>query len=58
MLFRSPDYWTARWDILEKVKQQFDARGIEIPFAQVDGRIRRADKAGGAGQEAPGVGPM
>lgn len=55
---RTPDYWTARWDILEKVKQQFDARGIEIPFAQVDVRIRREDKAGGAGQEAPGVGPM
>ena len=29
-----------------------------IPFAQVDVRIRREDKAGGAGQEAPGVGPM
>ena len=35
------DYWTARWGILETVKEQFDAHGIEIPFAQVDVRMRK-----------------
>lgn len=39
----TPDYWTARWDILENVKEQFDDHGIEIPFTQVDVRVRSTD---------------
>ncbi|HKM21727.1 MAG TPA: mechanosensitive ion channel domain-containing protein [Lachnospiraceae bacterium] len=30
------DYWTTRWDVLEKVKESFDQNGIEIPYQQVD----------------------
>ncbi len=29
------DYWTVYWDSLEKIKLQFDAAGIEIPFPQM-----------------------
>lgn len=30
------DYWTARWDIVERIKLEFDEAGIEIPFNQMD----------------------
>lgn len=30
------DYWTARWDIIERIKLEFDEAGIEIPFNQMD----------------------
>lgn len=29
------DYWNTRWEILETIKETFDAEGIEIPFNQV-----------------------
>ncbi|WP_430456550.1 mechanosensitive ion channel domain-containing protein [Rheinheimera sp.] len=29
------DYWAVYWDSLEKIKLQFDAAGIEIPFPQM-----------------------
>lgn len=33
------DYWTVYFDILEKVKADFDANGIAIPFPQMDVHI-------------------
>lgn len=30
------NYWTVLWDITESVKLEFDKRGIEIPFQQMD----------------------
>ena len=33
------DYWTTRWDILEKIKLTFDETVIEIPFNQLDVHI-------------------
>lgn len=38
---RTEDYWKAKWDITERVKERFDEAGIEIPFHQVDIRIKR-----------------
>jgi small conductance mechanosensitive channel len=35
------DYWTVRWDVLEKIKKRFDAEGISIPFNQLDVRIHQ-----------------
>ena len=37
---KTADYWTVKFDILETVKEKFDAEGIEIPFNQVDVHIR------------------
>lgn len=30
------DYWAVKWDINEKIKDAFDAEGIEIPYQQLD----------------------
>ena len=37
---KSSDYWTVYFDITEKVKKDFDANGIEIPFNQLDVHIK------------------
>lgn len=37
---QAPDYWTIYFDINEKVKKEFDAQGIEIPFTQMDVHIK------------------
>ncbi|MGN0374989.1 MAG: mechanosensitive ion channel family protein [Butyrivibrio sp.] len=29
------NYWTAKWELLEKYKEALDAKGIEIPFNQL-----------------------
>lgn len=34
------DYWNTRWDLLETIKETFDAEGIEIPFSQMDIHVR------------------
>jgi len=33
---RSENYWTLKWNLMEQVKEAFDANGIEIPFNQLD----------------------
>ncbi len=38
---KSADYWTVHFDLLEKVKAEFDANGIEIPFDQLDVNIKK-----------------
>ena len=37
---KTEDYWTVKFDILETVKERFDAEGIEIPFEQMDVHIK------------------
>ncbi len=37
---QSADYWTVKFDMLETVKERFDAEGIEIPFNQMDVHIK------------------
>ena len=34
------DYWKTKWEILEKIKLEFDAAGIEIPYNQLDVNIK------------------
>lgn len=34
------DYWTVYFDLLEQVKAEFDAKGIEIPYPQMDVHIK------------------
>ncbi len=38
----SDDYWTTFFDINEKVKEEFDKNGIEIPFPQLDVHFDKA----------------
>lgn len=33
---KNSDYWTVKWDLMEQVKEAFDANNIEIPFNQLD----------------------
>lgn len=33
---KTADYWPTYWDITRKVKEEFDAQGISIPFPQRD----------------------
>ena len=33
---KNADYWTVKWDLMEQVKDVFDANNIEIPFNQLD----------------------
>jgi small conductance mechanosensitive channel len=35
------DYGQVRWDLTEKVKLEYDAAGIEIPFQQLDVNVKR-----------------
>ena len=37
---KTGDYWSVHFDIIEKVKREFDANGIEIPFPQMDIHVR------------------
>ena len=38
---KTDDYWTVKFDLLEQVKERFDAEGIEIPYNQVDVHIKK-----------------
>jgi small conductance mechanosensitive channel len=33
-------YWATRYDVIQKVKEEFDRNGITIPFNQVDMHIK------------------
>lgn len=35
------DYWTLKFDLTKRLKQAFDARGIGIPFPQMDVHLHR-----------------
>lgn len=37
---KTENYWQVRWDVLEEIKETFDANGIEIPFNQIDVNIK------------------
>lgn len=34
------DYWTTRWEMLERIKLAFDEAGIEIPYNQLDVHLK------------------
>ena len=40
---KSADYWPVLWDTTEKVKLEFDAQGLSIPYPQID--IHTPDKS-------------
>ena len=44
---KTPDYWSVYWDITRKVKEEFDAAGISIPYPQQDVHIHQAGDTAG-----------
>jgi small conductance mechanosensitive channel len=40
---KSNDYWTVYWDLTQQVKEQFDAKGISIPFPQRDVHLHNVE---------------
>ena len=42
---KKEDYWGVKFDVTEKIKKEFDAAGIEIPFPQTDVHLYKADTA-------------
>lgn len=42
---KTPDYWTAYWEITRSVKERFDAEGISIPYPQRDVHLHPAPSA-------------
>lgn len=41
---KTEDYWTAKWEAGERMKEMFDANGISIPFNQLDVWIKNQEK--------------
>ena len=39
----STDYWAVRADVLEAIKYSFDAKGVTIPFPQMDVHLHKPD---------------
>ncbi len=37
---KAEDYWTAKWEATERIKEVFDESGISIPFNQLDVMIK------------------
>ncbi len=35
------NYWTVYWDLMQQIKEQFDASGISIPYPQQDVHLRQ-----------------
>jgi small conductance mechanosensitive channel len=38
---KKEDYWTVNFDLNETAKKAFDMAGIEVPYKQMDVRIRK-----------------
>lgn len=36
---KTEDYWPARWELTEQIKEAFDQAGIEIPYRKLDVRM-------------------
>lgn len=40
---KAADYWSVYWSITKRVKQEFDAAGISIPFPQTDIHVHKVE---------------
>jgi small conductance mechanosensitive channel len=50
---RTPDYWSVYFDLTERIKLEFDARGISIQFPQRDVHLHDVAAAASARKSAP-----
>lgn len=50
---RTDDYWTTYWDVTRKVKEEFDAAGVSIPFPQRDVHVYHETAARIEGKPEP-----
>ncbi len=41
---KNSDYWSFFWENLEKIKEELDKEGIEIPFPQTDVHLHKVEK--------------
>ena len=39
------DYWTVKWELLETIKETFDANGVSIPYPQQDIHVFKEENA-------------
>lgn len=44
---KTADYWTVHWDLIKRVKADFDAAGISIPYPQQDVHMHHISGDGG-----------
>lgn len=42
---KTDDYWEVYWDLTRKVKEEFDANGVSIPFPQQDVHMHQVEAA-------------
>jgi small conductance mechanosensitive channel len=42
---KKEDYWGVKFDVTEKIKKEFDAAGIEIPFPQTDVHLHKVEES-------------
>eukprot|EP00903_Cladosiphon_okamuranus_P003838 g3836.t1 len=54
---KTSDHWTVYWDITKRVKQEFDAAGISIPFPQRDIHVYQAGNLANDSSPSPGTTP-
>ncbi len=40
---KNEDYWTVYYDLMEQIREAFDAHGVEMPFNQLDVHIKSDD---------------
>jgi len=40
---KAADYWTVHFDLMESIKEKFDAEGIEIPYNKLDVNLFKQD---------------
>ncbi len=53
---KTADYWDVYWDLTRKVKEEFDANDISIPYPQQDIHVHHHAGEGGAPFQAPAGG--
>ena len=52
---KTDDYWKTKWDLTERIKEEFDREGIEIPFNRMDVRLDSSRRNGTGRTFAAGV---